>query len=573
MEHTQSSTMMRSKQPQTSQSTEADTGASYPPRVRTAAHSHSLNAPSSSVQRKLFGPKGIASFTIDTGPLSQSPQSPKETAATSTASTSSGSRVKRGRWHTREFRFYALVFLIMVPIMVWVPIELSQPTNRNYPRYAWHLKPGWIPGRRRDDSDFQYRSFRDYLIPLTAIMGVYLLVSKAFAAAGKSSTYQRVGSSTSNFLPPAPKNRHAFLMLLTAIFVLALHGTNTLKLLFVVLANYVLANTLGGRSVLAPVAIWLFNVGTLFAVHWKEGFRYSDLWSGLSLLEEYQGLLPRWQINFNITMLRLVSYSMDLHWARQQGFGQTMPTQSDGETPRHEPTPRERCSKPRPQDGYGFTDYVLYALYPPLFIAGPIMTFNDFSAQLYQPTRIARRTVVSYAVRLVICLLTMEFVLHFMYVNAIKDSKAWEGATALELSMIGFWNLIVVWLKLLIPWRFFRLWAMADGVDAPENMVRCMANNYSTLGFWRSWHRSYNLWIVRYIYVPVGGGKNKIVATLLVFTFVALWHDLSLKLLTWGWLVTFFIVPELVCRAVISEKKVSCAPTSHSAYKLTSLAC
>ena len=30
-------------------------------------------------------------------------------------------------------------------------------------------------------------------------------------------------------------------------------------------------------------------------------------------------------------------------------------------------------------------------------------------------------------------------------------------------------------------------------------MIRCMANNYSTMGFWRSWHRSYNLWIVRYI--------------------------------------------------------------------------
>lgn len=31
-------------------------------------------------------------------------------------------------------------------------------------------------------------------------------------------------------------------------------------------------------------------------------------------------------------------------------------------------------------------------------------------------------------------------------------------------------------------------------------MVRCMANNYSTLGFWRSWHRSYNLWIIRCVF-------------------------------------------------------------------------
>lgn len=45
----------------------------------------------------------------------------------------------------------------------------------------------------------------------------------------------------------------------------------------------------------------------------------------------------------------------------------------------------------------------------------------------------------------------MEFILHFMYVVAIKDSKAWGGDTPAELSMIGFWNLIIVWLKARIP--------------------------------------------------------------------------------------------------------------------------
>lgn len=41
----------------------------------------------------------------------------------------------------------------------------------------------------------------------------------------------------------------------------------------------------------------------------------------------------------------------------------------------------------------------------------------------------------------------MEFILHYMYVVAIKDTKAWQGDTPLELSMIGFWNLMIVWLK------------------------------------------------------------------------------------------------------------------------------
>jgi hypothetical protein len=41
----------------------------------------------------------------------------------------------------------------------------------------------------------------------------------------------------------------------------------------------------------------------------------------------------------------------------------------------------------------------------------------------------------------------MELILHFMYVVAIKDSKAWFGYSPGEVSMVGFWNLIIVWLK------------------------------------------------------------------------------------------------------------------------------
>ena len=31
-------------------------------------------------------------------------------------------------------------------------------------------------------------------------------------------------------------------------------------------------------------------------------------------------------------------------------------------------------------------------------------------------------------------------------------------------------------------WRFFRLWALLDGVDTIENMARCMSNNYTISG-------------------------------------------------------------------------------------------
>lgn len=87
-------------------------------------------------------------------------------------------------------------------------------------------------------------------------------------------------------------------------------------------------------------------------------------------------------------------------------------------------------------------------------------------------------------------------------------------------------------------------------------MIRCMANNYSVLGFWRAWHRSYNLWVVRYLYIPLGGSARPLLATLGVFTFVALWHDLRLRLLVWGWAITLFVMPEMIGRQLVPSSKV-----------------
>lgn len=55
--------------------------------------------------------------------------------------------------------------------------------------------------------------------------------------------------------------------------------------------------------------------------------------------------------------------------------------------------------------------------------------------------------VLVYAFRFLTSFLFMELILHFMYVVAIKDTRAWHGDSPFQLSMIGFWNLMIVWLK------------------------------------------------------------------------------------------------------------------------------
>jgi D-alanyl-lipoteichoic acid acyltransferase DltB (MBOAT superfamily) len=200
-----------------------------------------------------------------------------------------------------------------------------------------------------------------------------------------------------------------------------------------------------------------------------------------------------------------------------------------------------------------------------LYLAGPILTFNDYISQTkYPPASIERARTIKYGIRFLLCLLAMEVLLHFDYCVAIsKGNPNWSDYTPAQLSLLSYFNLHVLWLKLLLPWRFFRLWSLVDGIDPPENMIRCLSNNPSTVAFWRGWHRSYNKFLVRYIYIPLGGANSRTwVLTLrtmfnyaVVFTFVALWHDIKLNLLIWGWLIVLFMLPEIIAGLIFPRKK------------------
>jgi D-alanyl-lipoteichoic acid acyltransferase DltB (MBOAT superfamily) len=212
-------------------------------------------------------------------------------------------------------------------------------------------------------------------------------------------------------------------------------------------------------------------------------------------------------------------------------------------------------------------------MYSPLYLAGPIVTFNDWiGQQRYRPHSITPKRTAMYTIRFIVVVLTMEIMIHYMYMVAIFHAKpAWSQYSPAQLSMMGFFNLKHIWLKLLIPWRFFRLWALLDGIDPPENMVRCMSDNYSVMHFWRGWHRSFNKWSLRYLYIPLGGsampgmwGKARAVANyLVVFTFIAIWHDIQLRLLMWGWLVTLFVLPEILASWVFPARKWKDSPDAY----------
>lgn len=299
--------------------------------------------------------------------------------------------------------------------------------------------------------------------------------------------------------------------------------------------------------------------------------------------------MPRWEVLFKITILRLISFNMDHYWSLDRSRSGS-PVEVSGSSMCPLPSltspnqrkkkqldsaslsEKDRISTPAPSTCYlSLRAYLAYALYPPLYIAGPILTFNDYISQCaYPPASITPKRTLLYGIRFLLILFCMEFLLHTIYVVAIsKASPDWSTYTPFQLAMLSYFNLHIIWLKLLIPWRFFRLWALVDGIDPPENMVRCMSDNYSTLAFWRSWHRSFNRFTIRYIFIPLGGSgrgtsiPRTIFNMVIVFMFVALWHDINLRLLMWGWLIVLFVLPEVLATMAFPASKWKHRPTAY----------
>jgi len=123
--------------------------------------------------------------------------------------------------------------------------------------------------------------------------------------------------------------------------------------------------------------------------------------------------------------------------------------------------------------------------------------------------------------------------------------------------MCGYWTLNFMYMKFMIIWKFFRVIGNLDGIDSPENMNRCVNNNFTFTGFWRSWHGSLNKWILRYLYIPLGGKNTQQITIWLIFSFIGLWHDLEWRWLAWAWCNCVFFSLEIIILTFFSSKKFS----------------
>lgn len=130
--------------------------------------------------------------------------------------------------------------------------------------------------------------------------------------------------------------------------------------------------------------------------------------------------------------------------------------------------------------------------------------------------------------------------------NKIENKNILKDLSVFDLSLLSLSNLISIWYKYICIWRIFRFWALVDGIETVENMPQCMCNNVSFSDFWKNWHASYNKWIVKYLYIPLGGNRTKIWNIFPIFLFVSIWHDVKPQMILWGLSTSIFMLPELI---------------------------
>jgi len=345
-------------------------------------------------------------------------------------------------------------------------------------------------------------------------------------------------------------------------FAFYLHGIKIINLIVVLNINYLLTKNLK-IGALFTLVIWVFCCVI-------KG--YSEIYHGFSLkyfnINADESCIVEWYSTFGLIMLRMISFSMEYKITKDnKSISSETSTSIYKNQEKYNP-----CTECQVQNycqryllyaeltiqNFNFGNYLIYIFYPPLYLTGPIITYNSFIFQL--DSSIGKtsfsRECYSYLIRTFVIFIIFEVFNHTIYPNAILTNP-YNKWIAPELDDFTFktmciFVLLFLYLKFSLIWKTGRLFALLDDINTEENMNRCILNQCCFEDFWRDWHKSFNQWIIKYIFIPLGGRKYKAYNIWIIFTFVALWHDLDLKLLVWGWSICIVLIPEMIAKKISS---------------------
>lgn len=198
-------------------------------------------------------------------------------------------------------------------------------------------------------------------------------------------------------------------------------------------------------------------------------------------------------------------------------------------------------------------NYLLYILFFPQLIAGPIVTYKSIAKQISERSLSKQgilegfsRFSVGLAKKVLIANVVAEFSKLLVETDAFfpPDSTyiAWMTAICYTIEIYfdfsGYSDMAIGLGKMV-------------GFTFPENFDRPYLSK-SITEFWRRWHITLGNFMKNYLYIPLGGNKGTVNRTyinlLTVFFLSGLWHGASWNFVAWGLFHGFWLVIERIIK-------------------------
>jgi len=184
-------------------------------------------------------------------------------------------------------------------------------------------------------------------------------------------------------------------------------------------------------------------------------------------------------------------------------------------------------------------DYLVYILYFPKLLMGPLAEPKDLISQFNAPNRKAVNwDHVSYGIKIFSFGLFKKLIL----ADTFSAAVAW-GFANIDASTAMDWFLIMLSYTFEIYFDFSGYCDMAAGVskmlniDLPINFDSPY-KAVSVRDFWKRWHMSLTGFLTRYVYIPLGGSKKGEIRTylntIIVFLISGIWHGANWTFILWG---------------------------------------
>lgn len=184
-------------------------------------------------------------------------------------------------------------------------------------------------------------------------------------------------------------------------------------------------------------------------------------------------------------------------------------------------------------------DYLVYILYFPKILMGPLVEPADFIGQINDSyLKKLNWDNIAYGIKLFSFGLFKKLMLADVFALAVS----W-GYTNIETATAMDWVLVMLFYTMEIYFDFSGYSDMAVGVSLMLNILLPINfdSPYKALSvrdFWKRWHISLTKFFTKYVYIPLGGSKKgKIftyINTIIIFLISGVWHGANWTFILWG---------------------------------------